>query len=147
MKFDLIPASEAERMFFRKVHHVAYRSVIEAMFGWDEASQDKTADREFDERNPHLIVEADNAVGIIGWLSKEDHIWFGPLYVLPEFQGKGIGSSVVKHFIKQAEERNLPLRLRTLRKNEGAKRLYERHGFKVTSASDIHWHMEFCVAH
>jgi len=143
MQIKLIPATEKDRAFFRNVHHLAYRDVIEPMFGWDEKKQDHYADMDFDSRNPHIIQYEEKPVGVIGWQEKHDHIWFGPIFVLPQFQNKGIGSFLVKQFIKDSEEKNIALRLQTLRMNERAKKLYERLGFTVLSASGVHWQMEY----
>ena len=143
MMIELIPATENDRAFFRRAHHLAYRDVIESMFGWDEKAQDAFADIDFTERNPHIIMHKGKCIGVIGWQNKPDHTWFGPIFILPEHQKTGIGSHIVKQFIKEAQAKGLPLRLQTLRQNHGAKRLYERLGFNILSATDIHWQMEF----
>ncbi len=143
MEIDLVPAAEDERTFFRQAHHLAYRDVIEPMFGWDEARQDHYADVDFDERNPHIIRHEGNPVGVLGWQDKEDHIWFGPIFILPEHQNRGIGSFLIKQFIRRAGAENMALRPQTLRMNEKAKQLYERLGFRVVSASEVHWQMEY----
>jgi len=143
VNIELIPAIENDRAFFRSAHHLAYRAVIESMFGWNEDQQDISADKEFIERNPHIVRFEDKAVGAIGWEYKADYLWFGPIYILPEFQNKGLGSFLVKKFMKDAQDKGMPLRLRTLLKNDGAKRLYMNLGFKVLSSTDIHWHMEY----
>lgn len=143
MSIELIPAVEADRAFFRATHHAAYRDVIEAMFGWDEAKQDAYADSDFDQRNPHIILYNDDRAGVIGWQDKPDHLWFGPLFILPDYQGQGIGSKLVNDFIKRAQSHGKPLRLQTLRRNDGAKRLYEKLGFQVTETTDSHWQMQY----
>ncbi len=142
MEIELVPMKEIDRPFFRQAHHRSYRSVVESMFGWDEAYQDGAADIDFNERNPHIIIHNKEAVGIVGW-QETDHLWFGPLFILPECQNRGIGTLVVRKFIEQSCFRKLPLRLQTLRQNIGAKRLYEKLGFHVVSVSDIHWQMEY----
>lgn len=143
IQITLVPTTEADRKFFREVHHLAYRNVIEAMFGWDEQKQDHYADVDFNNRNPHIIQYKETPVGVIGWQEKDDHIWFGPIFVLPQFQNRGIGTFLVKQFMKDAATRNIPLRLQTLKMTERAKKLYERLGFTVLSSSDVHWHMEY----
>jgi hypothetical protein len=40
------------RRSFSKHTSIAYRQVIEAMFGWNKTFQDEVADREFSERIP-----------------------------------------------------------------------------------------------
>ena len=125
------------------VHHTAYRPVIEAMFGWNEQQQDTYADSDFDERNLHIIHYEHKSVGVIGWQDKPDHFWFGPLMILPEYQNKGIGSTLVRQFMDTADALKLPLRLQTLRQNTEAKRLYEKLGFRILPSCAIYWQMEY----
>ncbi len=143
MNIELIPATEKDREFFRKTHHLAYRQVIESMFKWDEKEQAIFADRDFDERNPHIIIFDKQYSGVVGWQDKSEYIWFGPIFILPQYQNKGIGSLLVKQFMDKADSQNLPLRLQTLRKNERAKVFYKKLGFKVIDYNNIHWQMEY----
>ena len=123
MRIVLLKAHENDRAFFTSAHHLAYRNVVESMFDWDQVEQDKLAESEFDQSNPHIISYEGKFVGVVGWKVKRDNIWFGPIYVLPEFQCNGIGSSVVKELVSKSKELCLPLRLRTLRNNTRAKKL------------------------
>jgi len=61
---------------------------------------------------------------------KELHIHIGPLGVLPEYKGQGIGSALLRHVLGLADEQNVPCYLET----DAARNipLYERHGFQVT---------------
>jgi GNAT superfamily N-acetyltransferase len=147
MNITLKAAEEEDRPFFRHAHHAAYRPVIENMFRWDESQQDAYADKDFDDRQPHLIYEEGRKVGVVGWQIKPDHIWFGPIFILPEYQGQGIGMHVVKEFITKAEAQKLPLRLQTLLLNEKAKAFYERLGFKTLDKSAVHWQLEYTGDH
>ncbi|MEQ1705321.1 MAG: GNAT family N-acetyltransferase [Rickettsiales bacterium] len=143
MSIDIIKATEKDRCFFRVAHHVAYREIIESMFNWNEQEQDKYADNDFDERNPHIILYDKIPAGVIGWQDKPDYIWFGPIFILPKYQNQGIGSYLVRKFIDKANSQNLTLRLQTLLRNERAKKLYDKLGFKTVSSDDIHWQMEY----
>lgn len=143
MNVELIPAEEKDRAFFRHVHHVAYRKVIESMFGWDEARQDAAADSDFKDRNPHIIRWNGEDVGVIGWQDKEDHIWFGPIFVLPAYQNKGIGRFLIEKFMKMASDGVGSIKLQTLKENTRAKDLYEELGFSTISSDDIHWQLEY----
>jgi ribosomal protein S18 acetylase RimI-like enzyme len=57
------------------------------------------------------------------------------LYLLPSFQGLGIGSALVSSLQREAAERRVPLRLKVLKVNP-AKRLYERMGFSVEEETE-----------
>ena len=66
--------------------------------------------------------------------------WIEQLYVLPHATGQGIGSLL----IAKAKSFNLPIRLRTFQENLGARRFYERHGFKIIELSDGAENEEHC---
>ena len=67
---------------------------------------------------PYTILEKDNSYYIMG------------VAVFPEYRGKGIGTRFLELAAKKALEYGLPqLSLIVFEQNEGAKRLYERHGF------------------
>jgi len=142
MDIQLIPVTEADREFCKKVHHIAYRPVIDKMFEWDDKQQDVFVDSDFDHCNVHIIHYENHPAGAIGWQDKADHLWFGPLFLLPEHQCKGIGSFLLNQFIDKAYIQKRPIRLQTLRQNYKAKKLYEKLGFKVKSSCPIYWQME-----
>lgn len=142
MSFEFILAKEGDRAFCRDAHHVAYRNTIEKMFGWDEADQNDRFDAEFDSRDLNIIVKDAQRIGIVSWEEREDCLWLGSFYLLPEYQGSGYGSQLLNVFIEKAEELNKPFRLQTLLANEGAKKLYERHGLCVIETTDTNWILE-----
>jgi ribosomal protein S18 acetylase RimI-like enzyme len=53
------------------------------------------------------------------------------LHVLPEYQQRGIGSAMLQELLATAIQERKEVRLAVLVVNDGAKRLYERHGFHV----------------
>ncbi|MCI5060055.1 MAG: GNAT family N-acetyltransferase [Alphaproteobacteria bacterium] len=141
MDLKYVLANESDRSFFVHVHHVAYRDTIEQMFGWDEALQDKQANKAFDEGGIHIVNYNDVPIGVVGWEDRPDFLWLKEVFILPEYQGQGLGSHIVQDTIDKARSLGKDLHLRTLKANLGAKKLYERHGFKVAEATDIHWNM------
>jgi ribosomal protein S18 acetylase RimI-like enzyme len=50
---------------------------------------------------------------------------------LPEHQGRGIGTALLREFINSAHEKGVSATLEVLKANEPARRLYERLGFTV----------------
>jgi len=141
MQLSFSPVSESDRLFFLRVHHEAYRAVIESMFGWDEALQDTYANRAFDAGGMQIVSWGGEPAGVVGFEDHPEYLWLKEVFLLPEFQGRGIGSAIVQMSIFRAQAAGKEIRLQTLRANLGAKRLYERHGFIVTQESPIHWKM------
>ena len=60
---------------------------------------------------------------------KAVHLHFGPLAVLPGFQGKGIGSAMLSHFCEYADGLNLLSYLETDKEENVS--LYKRFGFRI----------------
>lgn len=143
MNLAFVPAVEADRTFFVHVHHTAYRNAIESMFGWDQVLQDGFANDAFDKGGTHIIYLEGIRIGVVGWQQFPDYLWLKEIFLLPEYQRKGIGQKIVMLSKEKAKALNKPLRLRTLKTNPGAKRLYERCGLVVTEATDILWNLEW----
>lgn len=77
-----------------------------------------------------VAIEENKAVGYMGmWiLADEGHIT--NVAVGKNYRGKGIGSALVKDFIRMAEEKDLAfLTLEVRVSNKNAIALYEKHGF------------------
>jgi GNAT superfamily N-acetyltransferase len=74
----------------------------------------------------------------------ETHLQLDQLYVIPEYQRRGIGAYVLGLVLADARNSSLPVRLRVLRVNP-ARHFYQRHGFKVTSETPERFFMEHPV--
>jgi ribosomal protein S18 acetylase RimI-like enzyme len=90
----------------------------------------------FIERGPIWLAEdKGRVVGFSGVKDQE----LTHLYVRPESQGRGIGSALLDHAKAVSPER---LELWVFQKNEGARRFYERHGFRLVRLTDGGENME-----
>ena len=134
-------AIEEDRAFFILVHHTAYRETVERMFGWEDKVQDGFANKAFDEGGIHIIIQENQQIGVVGWETFPGHLLLKELFLLPRYQGKGVGGEILNLTKEKARALGKPVRLQTLRTNLGAKRLYERNGFQVEEATEIHWKM------
>ena len=115
---------------------------IQDVFGWDEQVQIGFHKSQFSPANTDLIVRNGTVVGWISVFDHEDHVKIEELYVLPEFQNMGIGTSVLLHAIEHARRRNVTVRLRVLGINRCGIRLYERLGFRRREEDGPFIHME-----
>jgi RimJ/RimL family protein N-acetyltransferase len=81
---------------------------------------------------------------IIGMMAISQHqsvAWIDQLYLHPSVVGRGIGT----RFVKLAKEAlGSPIRLYTFQENAGARRFYERHGFRAIAFSDGSDNEEHC---
>jgi len=141
MKLSYVPALHKDRSFFILAHHTAYRDTVTSMFGWNEPEQDAFATKAFGQGSINIIWFENQRVGVVGWEHYPGHIWLKELYILPSKQRKGFGSMVISHVKHIAAERNIAIKLQTLKANTRAKALYERNGFVVAAQTDLHWEM------
>lgn len=87
-----------------------------------------------------IVEKNDVILGMIAIAEKHDVNWIEQLYVLPQATGQGVGSLLMA----KAKSFNRPIRLRTFQENLGARRFYERHGFKIIEFSDGSGNEEHC---
>jgi ribosomal protein S18 acetylase RimI-like enzyme len=75
-------------------------------------------------------------------VSQSDGIgWIDHLYLLPSAVGRGIGTRLLEH---AKSVLGSPIRLYTFQANHGARRFYERHGFRVVALGDGSHNEEQC---
>lgn len=142
MSFEFRPATAADFEFARKAHHAAYREVVERQFGpWDEAVQDRFFEQNWG-KNFEILFSEDVARGYVGIESQPGEFWLRELVILPEFQGKGLGTAVLRRMQENAAAQNIPIRLQVLKANR-AQQLYSRLGFRVSGSTGTHVQMEW----
>ena len=115
--------------------------VIAAGGTWEEESRRKEAAE--DAINPGASVILVNAAeaGILAVEKLTSELRLHMLYLLPSFQGLGVGSALVSSLQKEASSRGVPLRLQVLKVNP-AKAFYERLGFRIEEESEYFFHMQ-----
>ncbi|WP_029192900.1 GNAT family N-acetyltransferase [Paenibacillus harenae] len=91
------------------------------------------------------IIEADSSfVGCIAFKPTLDGYLMEHFYIHPNYQGKGIGSQVLKNLLEQNDVKGKRVILNVLQ-GSSARRLYERFGFKVESEDLIDVYMSLIV--
>ena len=72
-------------------------------------------------------------VGMMAVSKKDGVAWIDQLYLHPSAVGRGIGSRLIE---AAKDSLGSPIRLYTFEENAGARRFYERHGFRAIAFSD-----------
>lgn len=129
--------------FIFELKKLCLKWYIEIVYGWDNAVQyEKTKNELIRNMDYMKIICVDNDVVGVTTFSKEDGCCcIGLTMIHPDYQNKGIGSAVIKDYIKLAEKENERIIIKTYKENP-ARDLYKRLGFKVYNEDDIHIHLE-----
>lgn len=143
MKITTRSALASDTEFACAVHHQAYREVAERQFGpWDERAQDSFFVADWASGHFEIMACDDVPCGYVCIEEREDCVFVRELVLLPGFQGRGIGSEVLRGVTESARRRGVPVRLGTCHMNRAAD-LYRRLGFRETGRTDSHILMEW----
>ncbi|MFD8541906.1 GNAT family N-acetyltransferase [Streptomyces rubrogriseus] len=83
------------------------------------------------------VIEVGGAfAGCVALRPAEDAHWLEHFYLDPRVQGAGIGTAVLRELLERCDREGTVVRLNVLR-GSPARRLYERHGFAVTSEDPV----------
>jgi GNAT superfamily N-acetyltransferase len=134
--WTLRPATADDRDFVVEVTRAAMGPYLEATFGWNAAAQTAYFDERFDPSGGQIIQVAEVDVGEIVVEERPEELVLVRLALLPDWQGRGIGSAIVRALIGRAYELESALVLNVFRSNPRAERLYESLGFVRTGESD-----------
>jgi ribosomal protein S18 acetylase RimI-like enzyme len=69
-----------------------------------------------------------------------DLIGLTDIAILPDYQGRGMGSFLLRGLIAESVERNIPIELH-VDQGSRAQALYERHGFVIIEDQFPNWYM------
>lgn len=133
----LIPAKDTDNEFLFQARKESFLWLIERVWGkYDEAFQRRTYAEEMEGLQPDVILYENKPAGCCCLMKREDHYSFSAFFVLPEYQGKGIGTYVLKKKLEIADADGLPVRLRHWNFNPAAA-LYARMGFREIGRTEF----------
>ena len=89
----------------------------------------------FSPENTRHVVVSGRRVGFVTVKPCDDGLLLDHLYVLPSFQGRGIGTLVLASIFKVADTDRQQIRVGALKESD-SNRFYERHGFKLVSEGE-----------
>ena len=107
------------------------RWIIERLFGWEPAREDKNFAQFFRLDEVRIITADEQDVGWIQEQVDDTTINLGSFYVMPMMQRRGIGTQVLQMLLARARNQSKAITLAVVKINP-ALRFYEKHGFRIT---------------
>lgn len=137
-------ARESDYAWLWELKRLTMRDVVVATWGtWDDRLQEAYFRRGFRPGSLQIIVVAGVDAGLLELHERGSELFLGRIEISPSFQGRGLGTRVLRDLQTQARDQQKPLRLTVLHANRGAKRLYERLGFAAVGETATHVLMEW----
>jgi GNAT superfamily N-acetyltransferase len=135
-------ASEPDRNFIFEAFKISMREYVEWAWGWNEEFQRSGFWANLAVQNFQLICDGGQNAGALYVEESTQNHWVRTIFLIPEFQGRGVGSAVLAQEVVRAKAAHKPLVLKVIKINP-AKRLYDRMGFKVVQEDDATFHMQW----
>jgi ribosomal protein S18 acetylase RimI-like enzyme len=124
-------ATDSDYDFLFALHRATMREYIEPIWGWHEEWQEEYFRKKFDPLKRHIIIVDGEDAGVLVVEERPNEIYIGLIELLPEFQGCGVGTSILNDLKNKAARQKARLSLHVLNTNLKARRLYERLGFRT----------------
>lgn len=136
-------ATGTDREFLYSLHRTTMKTYIDRIWGWDEDWQQQYFTQHFDPQKVQIIQVKDKDIGVVSVDHENKEIFLRIIEILPSYQNKGIGTSLIKRVMKDAFSTQRPVILQVLKVNPGARALYERLGFCTYGETETHYKMRY----
>src|SRR5512135_1688517 len=129
IKLDIAlrPATEKDGDLLWDLHRVTLKPYVEETWGWDDNFQRRYFWEHFLPEKSQVIQCEGVDAGVLTIEESPLGYILSNIELYPQFQGRGIGSSLITSLIKKADQHGLPISLRVLKINR-ARELYLRLG-------------------
>lgn len=118
----------------------------EAFLNWQFETQRREYDARFPDAEYDVILIDDQPAGRI-WIGEDEtQIRLLDIALLPEFQNRHAGTTLLRRLMSGAKSANRPLRHMVFVLNNDAHRFYERLGFVIIEDLGAYKHMEYTAA-
>ena len=133
----LRPGSPADLEWAFELHRTTLREYVEPIWGWDDVLQRCLFTDTFDRETCQIIQVDGQDVGVLMLDERPDELYVSRLELLPAWQGRGLGTSIMLWLLHVAHAGGRPVRLHVLKTNARAAALYERIGLRVVASEPV----------
>jgi ribosomal protein S18 acetylase RimI-like enzyme len=140
MTYSLRATTDDDYAFLYRLRVATMKDTVAHVWGWDDDFQADYFREHFDPSGLKIIVVDGTDVGVLAVEHREDTLFLSNIEIAPSFQGRGLGTAIIRDLLAEASNRRLPVRLQTNRSNP-ARQLYRRLGFVDTGETETHYEM------
>ena len=127
-------------VFARNLYFETMRGMIERLFGWDQAQEERNFAGFFKADEVSIITADEQDVGWIQEQVEDRTINLGSFYVTPAMQGRGIGTKILGILLTRAADQSKAMTLAVVKINP-ARYFYEKRGFRITHEDQHKFYM------
>ena len=137
-----VPYKDSDYEFVYGVKKNAYKKYVEECWGaWIEEDQRNYFEKFMAavKNNAYIIMDGDNRIGFYnGEILENGNYEIGNICIIPEYQGKGIGTEILKSVINEYSDKNIEIQYF---KQNPVGNLYKKLGFEPNGETEFHYQM------
>lgn len=121
-----------------------FKKYVDKYWSWNDQDQKNRLKIDLEEhlQHKHIILLNNNVIGVYAvHITENGDCFINEISLLEEYQGKGIGTKILKEQLKENKKQKIRTILQVFKDNP-AKKLYERLGFIVYGETETHYQME-----
>lgn len=143
MKFDIVKITKDDIETIYNIKRASIFDYVNGIWGWDEAYQLEDFNYSFVIDNFRKVVINNEIIGFYELDETDTIINITEIHLIKKFQGKGIGTEIIKSIINKGKEINKNIKLGVFKENTMAKKLYLQLGFNIYEETATHYLMVF----
>ena len=109
---------------------------------WNEEQQIEFHKKNFKLENNYIILFDNIKIGWLEIIEMDTFIEINQIFILPEYQGKGIGNKIIMDIIEKGIKDNKEIKLQVLKRNNKALKLYKNLGFYNYNETKTHYQLK-----
>lgn len=143
MEYLLSEAEDKDRDFIYEIKKKYLYQYVEMLFGWDEEYQRYDFESDFNFYDFRIITLDGERIGFVQTQENEYRINIKEIHILPEYQGKGLGSRIINEINDRAAKKRKYVSADCFIANERACNLYKSLGFSLMEKTDTHYIFQY----
>ena len=139
----LVPYTDKDYYYVYEEKKNAYKKYVEECWGsWIEEDQQKHFGKFINtvKDSTFIIIYEDKKIGFYnGEILPNGNYEVGNICIIPEYQGRGIGTQILKDKLEENKDRDIEIQYF---KQNPVGRLYEKLGFIPSGETEFHYQMK-----
>jgi ribosomal protein S18 acetylase RimI-like enzyme len=140
--FEFRRVQPQDMAFCWSIYRDAMQPLTAELMQWNEASQRRGIEAALRDDDASILVAGDGDAGWLHVIETRRDIHLGHLYLAPHQRNRGLGTKFLRWMGERARRKDKNFTLEVL-KNNRARGLYERLGFRIIETSPLKYTMQF----
>jgi ribosomal protein S18 acetylase RimI-like enzyme len=153
LPISLRPAQKSDEPFFYEV----FKSVrvpefavlglqpehLEMLMKQQYEARTGSYEAQFPDSGNSVVLSGDTPIGQFWVFRTPEEFLVVDIALLPDHRGSGIGATLMKQFMAEADAAAAPVRVTVATNNPGSLRFHQRLGFQITGQDAMYYTMEY----